>query len=116
MKYLFGLLFLFLTTLSLAIDNDDCASATVIAVGTSCNSQFFATLDAITSGDASPSCGFYQGGDAWYAFTVPASGGFRIQVDDAGEGNHIIRCTQEPVVPYQKLYALLAPRTGLTQL
>ncbi|MDG1260409.1 MAG: hypothetical protein P8H59_00045 [Flavobacteriales bacterium] len=87
MKYLFGLLSLFLSTLSFAIDNDDCSSAIVVAVGTECTSTFYSTLDATTSGDASPSCGFYQGGDAWYSFTVPASGDFRIQVDDAGEGN-----------------------------
>jgi len=61
--------------------NDNCADAIVLPVQTTCNYQLFNT-SLSTAEDLSvaedPSCGFYQGGDTWFTFTVPFSGQFRI--------------------------------------
>ncbi len=72
---------------SFAIDNDNCANATFLTVSSTCTPISYNTLDATTSGDAVPTCGFYQGGDAWFIFTAPASGNFRIELTDEGIGN-----------------------------
>lgn len=87
MKFLHLFAALLLSCAVFAIDNDVCADATVLAVGATCTPQSFASLDATTSGDGVPSCGFYQGGDAWFTFTAPASGDFRIELTDEGAGN-----------------------------
>ncbi len=62
--------------------NDNCANATPITVGASCSMQsgsnLFATAEP-TSVAINPTCGFYSGGDVWYTFTMPASGGLRLE-------------------------------------
>ncbi|MEM6343102.1 MAG: T9SS type A sorting domain-containing protein [Bacteroidota bacterium] len=67
--------------------NFDCANATPIAVGASCSYQTFTNEYATTSGDANPSCGFYNGFDVWFSLTVPVSGRLVIDQDDAGLTN-----------------------------
>jgi len=55
--------------------NDNCASATPIAVGVgSCTFTQYTNLNATNSGVADPGCGNYLGGDVWFSVTVPASG------------------------------------------
>ena len=64
-------------------ENDNCADATELTVGSSCVEADFSTKESTAEDPsiaADPSCGFYQGGDTWYAFDVPASGNFRIDI------------------------------------
>ncbi|MFK7921541.1 MAG: T9SS type A sorting domain-containing protein [Bacteroidia bacterium] len=67
--------------------NVDCANATTIAVGGSCIYQTFTNEYAGTSGDGSPSCGFYSGSDVWFSMSVPASGQLVIDQDNLGLSN-----------------------------
>jgi hypothetical protein len=61
--------------------NDNCADASTLAVGNSCVLGNY--TNALASNQASvapnPSCGFYQGGDVWFKFTMPASGRIRLE-------------------------------------
>ncbi len=62
--------------------NDDCATATalpVAPVGGPCTPLTATNQNATASaGVAAPSCGDYQGGDVWFALTVPASGAVQL--------------------------------------
>ncbi|MBL7943591.1 MAG: hypothetical protein JNM00_12535 [Flavobacteriales bacterium] len=63
-------------------DNDFCANAIPLTVGTSCNMQSFSNAyctatEPLTT--PNPSCGFYAGGDIWFTFQYPESGHFRIE-------------------------------------
>ncbi len=75
--------------------NDLCANAIDLSVGVSCIPQPYTsqltTAEPISIA-ANPSCGFYQGGDAWFTFEVPASGNFRIELANtsAGAANFVV--------------------------
>ena len=62
-------------------ENDLCANAINLIVGQTCSLQQFdgrfATADSAGTAP-SPGCGFYQGGDIWFTFELPASGELRI--------------------------------------
>jgi hypothetical protein len=70
--------------------NDFCSSAQPLVVGSSCNTTTFTNLGH-TAEDVSvapnPTCGFYQGGDAWYTVLVPASGKLKIEKQNLGGFN-----------------------------
>lgn len=62
--------------------NNYCSDAINLTVGQTCAMEAFtcvyATADT-TSNTPSPGCGFYQGGDVWFTFDMPASGELRIE-------------------------------------
>ena len=63
--------------------NDDCSNATALTVGTECTAEDFSTqfsTSESTTVAPDPSCGFFQGGDTWFTFEVPASGNFRVDI------------------------------------
>jgi hypothetical protein len=63
--------------------NDDCANAISVTVGAEGGCGPSATGNnnfASDSGEGSPSCGSYAGGDLWYSFVAPASGGVILEV------------------------------------
>ncbi|MCZ4409815.1 T9SS type A sorting domain-containing protein [Cryomorphaceae bacterium 1068] len=74
---------LFSTSLFSQPLNDNCADAITLSVGTECISEDYTSISA-TAEDLTiaenPTCGFYQGGDVWFSFEVPASGNFRIDL------------------------------------
>lgn len=88
LRYLSLLGLLLISTASFAQPaNDNCASATPIAVGAECTPQNFTCIGATnepTSVAPNPNCGLYQGGDVWFTFIIPASGDFRIQITSSG--------------------------------
>lgn len=66
-------------------DNDFCANAVALPVGTSCNMQSYSSAYCTASEPVSnpnPSCGFYIGGDLWFTLTMPLSGHLRIESMD----------------------------------
>jgi hypothetical protein len=70
--------------------NDYCSGAISLTVGEECVPQTFSTFFATSdpAGTApSPSCGLYSGKDVWFAFEVPASGGFRIETTALSAGS-----------------------------
>lgn len=62
--------------------NNYCSDAIELTVGQECDLDTFtcvyATADTTTN-QPSPGCGFYQGGDIWFTFDLPASGELRIE-------------------------------------
>ena len=87
-NYSFTCLLLFcLSALQAQPSNDACATATPLTVGATCTYQNYSNLNATDSGDGSPSCGFYLGGDVWFSLTVPASGKLVIDQDFASLTN-----------------------------
>ena len=62
--------------------NNYCADAIELTVEQECDLDTFtciyATADT-TPNQPSPGCGFYQGGDVWFTFDLPASGELRIE-------------------------------------
>lgn len=70
-------------------ENDLCAHAINLPVNQSCTLQqfsgFYATSDSAGTAP-SPGCGFYQGGDIWFTFEMPASGELRIDRENI-DGN-----------------------------
>lgn len=65
-----------------APDNDDCANATLLTVGTSCSMQSFNSENHTAENPQpapSPGCGFFQGSDVWFRAVVPASGALRVE-------------------------------------
>lgn len=62
--------------------NNNCANAISIPVDASCTlgqyTNAYATAEP-TSVAANPSCGFYQGGDVWFTFSMPSSGRLRVE-------------------------------------
>lgn len=62
--------------------NNYCSDAIELTVGQACDLDtftcVFATADT-TPNQPSPGCGFYQGGDVWFTFDLPASGELRIE-------------------------------------
>ncbi|MCB9064185.1 MAG: HYR domain-containing protein, partial [Chitinophagales bacterium] len=67
--------------------NDNCADAIWLNAGSSCNMDTF--VNAYASAEATsiapnPTCGFYQGGDVWFKFVMPASGNLRVDKQDFG--------------------------------
>jgi hypothetical protein len=68
--------------------NDNCADPISINVGLTCESGAYSNIDATTEPiSPAPSCGFYQGGDVWFTFVVPASGAFRIETTALSAGS-----------------------------
>ncbi len=69
--------------------NDLCSNAIDLSVGVSCIMQPYSsqlsTAEAVGVA-ANPSCGAFQGGDVWFTFEVPASGNFRIEVENTSSG------------------------------
>ncbi len=66
--------------------NDNCADAIHLDMNTECTSASYSSIDATaepTDVAPNPSCGFYQGADVWFTFTVPASGNVRIEASGA---------------------------------
>jgi len=69
--FAFSLLFL---TFELSGQDDPC-SATSLSVGTTCSFSNHTNVGATsTTGVAAPGCGNYQGGDVWFAITMPSNG------------------------------------------
>jgi hypothetical protein len=69
--------------------NDFCSNAIDLSVGVSCIPQPYTSelSTAESVGVASnPGCGFFQGGDVWFTFEVPASGNFRIELENVSNG------------------------------
>jgi len=65
--------------------NDDPCNATPLAVNTTCVNTTGTNVGATSSaGVPLPGCANYTGGDVWFSFTIPASGGYQIDVSDAG--------------------------------
>lgn len=63
-------------------DNDDCANATLLTVGSSCVMQSFNSENHTAENPQpapSPGCGFFQGSDVWFKAVVPASGALRVE-------------------------------------
>lgn len=63
--------------------NDSCVHAITLPVNLTCISDTFSSVGATGDGTTTapnPGCGFYQGGDVWFKFVVPASGNFRVEV------------------------------------
>ncbi len=55
--------------------NDDCSTAALLTAGSCCSMSTFTTVSATAStGEITPSCGGYTGGDVWFQVVVPASG------------------------------------------
>ncbi|HAW52380.1 MAG TPA: hypothetical protein DCX54_08665 [Flavobacteriales bacterium] len=74
--------------------NDDCANAIDLSPGNAVYSNAFATAD--TAGTApNPTCGFYNGADVWFTYTVPASGEIKILKKNLGAG----------ILPMMQLYS-----------
>lgn len=73
-----------LASLSLSAQvNDSCVHAITLPVNLTCISDTFSSVGATGDGTTTapnPGCGFYQGGDVWFKFVVPASGNFRVEV------------------------------------
>ena len=66
-------------------DNDDCANATLLTVGQSCNMISFDSENQSAENPQpapNPSCGFFQGSDVWFRAVVPTSGALRIERDN----------------------------------
>ena len=64
-------------------ENDFCANALTLAIDSVCVIDTFSLLGctAETSSIANnPSCGFYEGGDIWFKFTMPSSGHCRLKL------------------------------------
>jgi hypothetical protein len=67
--------------------NNNCADAIFLPTDTICNKVAYTNRYATgqpTSVAPNPSCGFYQGGDVWFKFVVPASGELRFEVSGLG--------------------------------
>lgn len=63
-------------------DNDDCANATLLNVGTGCSMQSFDSENQTAENPQpapSPGCGFFQGSDVWFRAVMPASGALRVE-------------------------------------
>ncbi|MEZ5016137.1 MAG: HYR domain-containing protein [Flavipsychrobacter sp.] len=63
--------------------NNNCADAIMLNVDTSCNKVSYTSKYSTgqpTSVAPNPSCGFYQGGDVWFKFIMPASGNIRFEL------------------------------------
>ncbi len=89
MKSSFALSFFLCFTLSInaQITNDDCSDAMVLNLSTTCTLESYTSIGATsepTSVAPNPTCGAYQGGDVWFAFEVPASGNFRVELFSTG--------------------------------
>ncbi len=71
-------------------ENNNCADAINLPVTATCEPQIFNNYNATEENGLAPtpSCGFYQGGDVWFTFTVPASGVFQIYLDNLTPGNY----------------------------
>lgn len=54
--------------------NDLCANATSLTVYNSFQAVIGNNTNSTDSGETSPGCAYYQGGDIWYSVTVPTSG------------------------------------------
>lgn len=66
-------------------DNDDCANATLLTVGSSCSMQTFDSQFHTAENPQpapSPGCGFFQGSDVWFRAVVPTSGALRVERDN----------------------------------
>lgn len=66
-------------------DNDDCANATLLTVGSSCSLQTFDSQFHTAENPQpvpNPGCGFFQGSDVWFRAVVPVSGALRIERDN----------------------------------
>jgi len=69
--------------------NDQCSGAEELTVGTSCNPITGDNTWATDSGEASPGCGGYNGGDLWYKAVVPATGALTFETSSvAGSDVH----------------------------
>jgi hypothetical protein len=70
-------------------DNDFCENAIDLPVGTECTMQTFNNYGCTeTDGVAPPpGCGFFNGGDVWFTFTMPASGHLRIERNNLIDAN-----------------------------
>ncbi|MBK7763210.1 MAG: choice-of-anchor D domain-containing protein [Bacteroidetes bacterium] len=58
-------------------ENDSCAYATPLTVGSSCNFTTYSNIGCTAEASSvspAPTCGFYQGGDVWFTLVMPASG------------------------------------------
>lgn len=83
-KYLYLFLFFFVCFLGFSKNRDNlklpatdiCSTALNLTVGVSFNdyAQSVNLTGATNSGVATPSCGNYQGGDRWFALTIPSTG------------------------------------------
>ena len=87
-RYRFILLFMLLEAICLgasAQDNDNCADAIELEVGSQCQSKTYSNTTATAQADSvapDPSCGLYKGGDVWFTAVMPASGALRIETDN----------------------------------
>lgn len=93
----FSILFLlciFLPRVSRAVVlNDNCDSAIVIPVGTSCVPVEYSNVGATNSVAPAPGCGGYAGGDVWFTLTVPVSGKLQIKLSAVSA-----------IIPYWAIY------------
>lgn len=58
--------------------NDDCSNAPLLTLGAACTT---ATIDHATVDGIEPSCEIFDGGNIWYRFVAPASGGVRFNTN-----------------------------------
>jgi hypothetical protein len=70
------------TTLAVALNNDDCATATPVTVGVGTCATVTGTLVGASSSAQSVSCGTLTA-DVWYSFVVPANGIVQVNTDTA---------------------------------
>jgi hypothetical protein len=69
--------------------NDFCSAAVPLSVSTSCSFLLYTNIGSTaepTSVAPNPTCGFYQGGDAWFTFVMPASGQARVETNNVAGG------------------------------
>ncbi len=73
--------------------NDECAGALPLPVqfGTTCQTQTVGDNTAATGsvGPPAPTCASYQGGDLWYALTIPVGGTLTVTTDAPTAGSPI---------------------------
>lgn len=71
--------------------NDSCHQAIVLPVPDSCSFQLYSSIGATseTGVAPNPSCGFYRGGDVWFRATMPASGAFRVEIQNVSGLNQL---------------------------
>jgi hypothetical protein len=79
-----GILFLFILVTSFTLfaqapGGDNCSSATLIPVTSSCNFVSYTTVGATSSPQATPGCSGYLGNDVWLKAVVPLSGHLQIR-------------------------------------
>jgi hypothetical protein len=74
-------------TLALPPSYDTCSNAMVLPVTNSCANTIVTNDGATDSGETSPSCANYQGGDIWFTVEIPSSGHVIVETNSAANSS-----------------------------